>query len=158
MTAWPARLPVVGTLGKFTWRMLATVLGSQSILIFFGALVARGNAIAAGDAEGGRLLTVGSLLAVAAIVAAGLMRTSLGLPLGWLVQIATWASALVVPAMIGVGLVFTGLWVYCLIKGPRIDAMMAARAQEATAADSSGETTASGAPGSADAASAERAG
>ena len=107
MTAWPARLPVVGTLGKFTWRMLATVLGSQSILIFFGALVARGNAIAAGDAEGGRLLTVGSLLAVAAIVAAGLMRTSLGLPLGWLVQIATWASALVVPAMIGVGLVFT---------------------------------------------------
>lgn len=136
MTPWPRALPVIGRLGTFTWRMLATVLAAQSILLFFGALVARGTALAAGDtATAGRYLTVGGLIALAAIVAAGLMRTSAGLPLGWLVQLATWGSALVVPAMIGVGLVFTGLWVYSLVKGPRIEAMMAARAQEAAAAE-----------------------
>jgi hypothetical protein len=30
-----------GTTGKFTWRMLATVLAGQSLCLFFGALVAR---------------------------------------------------------------------------------------------------------------------
>ena len=28
--------------GTFTWRMLATVLGGESLVIFFGALLARG--------------------------------------------------------------------------------------------------------------------
>lgn len=119
-------LQVLGRAGTFTWRMLATVLGAQSILLFFGALVARGTAIAAGG-DGGRVFLVGTVISLAAIVAAVLMRSPVGLPLGWLVQVATWASAFVVPAMIGVGLVFTGLWVYSLVKGPRIEAMMAAR-------------------------------
>lgn len=130
MSSFP--VPVVGKLGKFTWRMLAVVLIAQSILIFFGALVARGMTLAAGSSgDGDRMLLVGSGVAVLAIVAAGLMRTSLGLPLGWLVQVATWASAWVVPAMIGVGLVFTGLWIYALVKGPRIEAMMAERERAA---------------------------
>jgi len=69
--------------------MLATVLVAQSILIFFGALVARGFTLGSGAGDGGRLLLLGTGLAVLAIVAAGLMRSSWGLPLGWLVQIAT---------------------------------------------------------------------
>ena len=28
--------------GKFTWRMLATVVGGQALVIFFGALTSRG--------------------------------------------------------------------------------------------------------------------
>ena len=40
--------PFVGPLGKFTWRMLATVLGGQAVVLFFGAQVARGLAIADG--------------------------------------------------------------------------------------------------------------
>jgi hypothetical protein len=123
-------IQVMGRAGTFTWRMLATVLAAQSILIFFGALVARGTDIAQGG-DGGNRLLVGSAVAGLAIVAAGLMRGPLGLPLGWLVQVATWLSALVVPAMIGVGVVFTGLWVYSLVKGPRVEAMMARRAEEA---------------------------
>lgn len=118
-----------GRTGTFTWRMLATVLAAQSILLFFGALVARGLAIADGR-DGERILILGSGIAVLAIVAAGLMRGPLGLPLGWLVQAATWASALVVPAMVGVGIVFTSLWLYALVKGPRIEAMMAARREQ----------------------------
>ena len=38
------RLLVYGTTGKFTWRMLATVLGGEALCIALGALVARGLA------------------------------------------------------------------------------------------------------------------
>ncbi len=122
-------LQVLGRTGTFTWRMLATVLAGQSILLFFGALVARGNALARGD-DGVTLLVVGSGIAVLALVAAGLMRGPAGLPLGWLVQVLTWVSAWWVPMMLAVGVIFTGLWVWCLLKGTRIDR---SRAQEQAA-------------------------
>lgn len=128
------RLPLVGRTGKMTWRMLASVLGSQALVILLGALLARGTAIAEGADNGQTLLWAGCGLAVLAFVAAGLLRGPLGLPLGWLVQLLTWLSAFLVPAMIGVGLVFTGLWVLCLVKGQEIDAMMAARERDAETA------------------------
>ncbi|MEO7752884.1 MAG: DUF4233 domain-containing protein [Terracoccus sp.] len=117
-----------GTTGKFTWRMLATVLGGQSLCVFFGALVAR--AIAASGDDGGRstaYLLVGSGLAVLCIVGAGMLRRPWGLTLGWLVQVATFASALVVPMMLAVGLIFSALWVTCLVQGTKIDRERAAR-------------------------------
>lgn len=129
-----SRLPLTGRLGTFTWRMLATVLGSQALVILLGALLARGTAMASEADNGRALLWAGVALAVLAFVAAGLLRGPLGLPLGWLVQVLTWLSALVVPAMVGVGLVFTALWVLCLVKGQEVDAMMAAREQDAEAA------------------------
>lgn len=129
-----SRLPITGQLGKFTWRMLATVLGSQALIILLGGLLARGTAMAKGADNGHTLLWAGVALAVLAFVAAGLLRGPLGLPLGWLVQLLTWLSAFLVPAMIGVGLVFTGLWVLCLIKGQEIDAMVAARERDAETA------------------------
>jgi len=129
-----SRLPLTGTLGTFTWRMLATVLGGQGFVILLGALVARATALAEGAGNAQTLLWLGVALAVLAFVGAGLMRSPAGLPLGWLVQVLTWASAVVVPAMIGVGLVFTGLWVLCLVKGQQVDAMMAARESDPEAA------------------------
>jgi hypothetical protein len=128
------RLPLVGQTGKMTWRMLASVLGSQALVILLGALLARGHAIADGADNAQTLLWAGCGLAVLAFVAAGLLRGPLGLPLGWLVQLLTWLSAFVVPAMIGVGLIFTGLWVLCLVKGQGIDEMMAARERDAETA------------------------
>ncbi|PRY56288.1 uncharacterized protein DUF4233 [Knoellia remsis] len=128
-------LQLTGPVGTFTWRMLATVLGGQGIVILLGALVARATASAAGSPHASTYLWGGVALGVFAFVVAGLMRTPLGLPLGWVVQLLTWASALVVPAMIGVGLVFTGLWVYCLLKGRQVDVMMAQRARAADSGD-----------------------
>ncbi len=128
------RLPLVGRTGKMTWRMLASVLGSQALVILLGALLARGTAIADGADNARTLLWAGCGLAVLSFLAAGLLRGPLGLPLGWLVQLLTWLSASLVPAMIGVGLVFTGLWVLCLVKGQQIDVMMAARERDAETA------------------------
>ncbi len=117
-----------GTLGKFTWRMLATVLAGQAVVIFFGALVARALADARGDASSSALLWVGSGLAVLALIAAGMMRRPFGVTLGWLVQLATFAATYWVRTMFVVGVIFGGLWVLCLVQGDRIDREQAARA------------------------------
>jgi hypothetical protein len=119
-----------GRMGKFTWRMAATVLAGQSIAVFFGALVARGIGASTGDAASSAYLWVGSGLAVLCILAAGLMRRPFGVTLGWLIEVATFVSAVVVPAMLVVGVIFTALWVTCLVQGHRIDTLQATWAAE----------------------------
>ena len=104
-------LVLYGALGKFTWRMLATVVASQGVVIFLGALVARGLAKADGDNAATTWLWVGVGLAVLCFLAAGLMRRPWGVTLGWVIQLVTFASAVVLPAMLVVGLIFLTLWV-----------------------------------------------
>jgi hypothetical protein len=134
-------LRLYGTTGKFTWRMLATVLGGQAVCILLGALVARG-VTAVGDDPGRSTayLVVGFGLAALAVVAAGAMRRPWGLTLGWLVQALTLLSAVVVPMMLVVGLFFLALWITCLVKGAQIDAEVARR--DAVAREQGGEPTA----------------
>ena len=127
-------LPVYGRQGKFTFRLLAIALFGQAVVLSFFALVARANAIAAGrlvDADD--LLRVGLGLSLLALVAAGLMRRPYGITLGWVVQALTWASALLVTAMVGVALVFTALWVLLLVQGTKVDRLVAEREREAAA-------------------------
>jgi hypothetical protein len=129
-----SRLPFYGTQGKFTFRLLAMALFGQAIILSFFALVARGNAIADGrPADGRQLLWVGLGLAVLALVAAGLMRRPYGITLGWVVQALTWASAALVTAMLGVAVVFTGLWVLLLVQGTKVDRIVAERESQADA-------------------------
>lgn len=120
-------LTLTGPLGKFTWRMLATVLAGQGISISLGALVARGIAIASGHPSPDLFLWGGLGLALLCLVTAGLMRTPIGLPLGWVCQALTLLSAIVLPTMLLVGLIFLGLWVLCMIQGAKIERMVAAR-------------------------------
>lgn len=126
-------LPIYGTLPKFTWRMVAVVLAAESVLIFFGALVAWSLATAGPDKDRATTyLIAGSALALLALVAAGSMRRSFGLTLGWLVQACALLAGLVVPAMVIVGGLFLALFLVCLIQGRKIDAVQAARAEEST--------------------------
>jgi hypothetical protein len=108
--------------------MLAAVLFGQSLCVFFGALVAR--AMAATGSDPGlstTYLIVGTGLAVLSVVAAGLLRRPIGVTLGWVVQVLTLASALVVSAMLAVGLIFLAMWITFFIMGSRIDEAQAGR-------------------------------
>jgi len=138
-----SRLPLHGTQGKFTFRLLAMALFGQAIILSFFALVARGNAIADDRPDDGQqLLWVGLGLALLALVASGMMRRPFGVTLGWLVQALTWASALLVPAMIGVAVVFTALWVLLLLQGSKIDRIVAQREADADSGAAAGATPA----------------
>lgn len=108
--------------------MLATVLGGQSIVIFFGALTNMGltddpRPVVAGLTP----FALMSALAVAAIVVAALMKRPFGPALGWVVQVLTILSGVWVPSMVFVGLLFAAIYGYCQHVGRRIDREQARR-------------------------------
>ncbi|TWP37646.1 DUF4233 domain-containing protein [Leekyejoonella antrihumi] len=108
---------------RMTRRFAALVIGSQSLVVFFGALVAYALAKAQGQAAHTAYLTVGIVLALLCIMAAGTLRRPWGVALGWSIEIATLISAVVVPMMFVVGLIFIALWATALVQGRKMDDM-----------------------------------
>ncbi len=109
------------------WRMLASVLGGQGLVIFFGALTGRGldqgqDPVVAGLTP----FVLMSGLAVLAVVAAGLVRRPFGPALGWVIQGLTILSGIWVSMMYLVGALFALLYGYCQYTGRRIDREQAA--------------------------------
>jgi len=116
------RVPTLyGAPGKMTRRLAGTVIGAQGLAVFFGALVARGLASASSSGASGTFLLLGSLLAVLCILDAGLLRRPWGVTLGWALQVATFACAVVVPTMLFVGVLFGALWLTALAQGRALD-------------------------------------
>jgi hypothetical protein len=114
-------LALYGVPGKMARRLLAVVIGTQGLAVFFGALVARALAATDGSRASGTLLMAGSLLAVLCILDAGLLRRPWGITAGWALQFVTLACAFIVPVMLLVGLLFGALWVTALVQGRNMD-------------------------------------
>jgi hypothetical protein len=114
-------LATYGVPGKMTRRLAGVVLGTQGLVVFFGALVARALAAAEGSNTSRPFLLIGSLLAVLCILDAVLLRQPWGITVGWFLQIATFACVFIVPAMLLVGLLFGGLWLTALVQGHNMD-------------------------------------
>lgn len=110
---------------RSTRRSLASVvLGFELIVVFLGGLTIFGlNALEPRELG----IVIGSSLAALILLALALMRTPLGLPLGWAVQIGMLATAFVLPPLAIAGALFTALWVYCMVVGGRIDRERAAQ-------------------------------
>lgn len=119
--ALPSAPTFYGVPGKMTRRLGALVIGTQGLAVFFGALVARALAAAEASPASNTFLLLGSLLAFLCLVDAAVMRWPWGVTLGWGLQIATVACALVVPVMLLVGLLFGALWTTALIQGALMD-------------------------------------
>jgi hypothetical protein len=62
------------------------------------------------------------------LLSSGLLGRPGGYWWGSLLQVAVVATGVVLPTMLGVGLLFTGLWVAALVIGTRIDRERAAGA------------------------------
>lgn len=124
-------LPLTGVPGKLTRRLAAMTLAGQAIAIFLGALVAWQLTAADGDPGRGRTYLVGGcVLAVLCLLVSGLMRSRVGVSLGWVVQLLTLASAVVLPAMLIVAVIFGGLWALALWQGPRAEELSRRHAEE----------------------------
>lgn len=113
-----------------TRRLAATTLIGQGTTVFFGGLVARQLAVAAGDPDGRAqsYLLGGIVLAVLCVLVSGLLRRRFGIWLGWLVQALTLATAVVLPAMVVVAAIFGALWWLCLSQGHKMDQLTQQRA------------------------------
>ncbi|WP_092860875.1 DUF4233 domain-containing protein [Quadrisphaera sp. DSM 44207] len=105
-----------------TARLAATVLLMEALLAFFATLVAFALVAGQGGLGRGQVWVVGLALALAFLVAAGLVRRPGGLVVGTVLQGVLIATGVVVPAMFLVGALFAGLWLWIVSVGRRIDA------------------------------------
>lgn len=123
--SWLRHLRFSGVAGKFTRRLASIVLIGFALTLFFGGLAARQLELAAGGDPGRAdlLLTGGIVLAVLAIVAAGLLRTRWGITLGWVLVGLSALSTVVLSAMGIVTLIFGALWALALVQGASMEIM-----------------------------------
>ncbi|WP_382306254.1 DUF4233 domain-containing protein [Herbiconiux sp. UC225_62] len=102
----------------------AIVLGFESVVMFFAALVIFGlKALPAPLALGG-----GAALCVLLLANAALLRFPWGYGLGWALQGVIALACILVPLLAIVAAIFIGLWIYCMVKGAQIDRANAAAA------------------------------
>lgn len=103
-----------------TQRALASiVLGFELIVVFLIGMTVFGLGIT----EPRELGIYGGLglCAVIIVALATMRRGNVGIWIGWTVHVLMLVSGFVLPMAFLVGAIFTALWVYCMVKGARID-------------------------------------
>ncbi|QIM18449.1 DUF4233 domain-containing protein [Leucobacter coleopterorum] len=110
---------------RSTQRALASiVLGFELIIVVLIGLTIFGLGITEPRELG---LYLGGGLAVVILVALAIMRRGkVGIYLGWAVHGLMLLSAIILPMALVVGVLFTALWVYCMVKGAQLDRQRAA--------------------------------
>lgn len=102
--------------------MCAAVLTLEAIVLALTAPVM----IAVGDVSPGVALPVGLGLAVACLLAAGMLRSETGYLVGWGIQVLAVALGLLVGTMFFLGALFALLWGTADLLGRKIDRERAA--------------------------------
>lgn len=103
--------------------LASVVLGFELIIVFLGGLTIFGlNALEPRELG----IWIGVSLAGLMILALALIRTPLGIPIGWVAQFGMLATGFILPGLFIAGALFTGLWIYCMVVGGRMDRERAA--------------------------------
>lgn len=106
-------------------RSLASiVLGFEIFVVFLAALAIWGLAVDGATPFGlprWTILAVGGVILLLTIATIGSLRHPWAYGLGWAIQVVILASGILNPAMFIVGIVFAGMWAYCMVVGARID-------------------------------------
>jgi len=108
-------------------KLGAIVLGFEAIVVALGGLTIYGLRVLPEGVEPWWAIVGGGVVAVTMIVTAGLLAKRAGVVLGWILQVIVLASALLVPAMLVIALIFGGMWAYAMIAGGRVDRAAARR-------------------------------
>jgi hypothetical protein len=106
-----------------TEMLLSIVLVLEAILIFFVTLTIFGLKVL----EPVAAFSGGAILVVLLMVAALLLRYPWGIWVGWALQLVLLLSGILLPALYFVAAIFIAMWVYCFIRGRRIDQGRAAQ-------------------------------
>jgi hypothetical protein len=103
--------------GRAVGRLAASCLALEALLVFFATLVA----LRLSPVPDAAVWLAGGALSLGCLLVAGLVRRRIGLVAGFAVQVLLVVSALWVPAMLFLGLVFLALWCWLVTVGARID-------------------------------------
>jgi len=100
-----------------TESLLSIVLLLEAILLFFVTLVLFGlKTLPPAVAFGG-----GAAFVVVILITISLMRWPVGFALGWLIQAGLIALGLLNPVMYVIGAGFAAFWIWCFVRGRKID-------------------------------------
>lgn len=113
-------MKVAGASTAKTQRALASiVLGFELFVVFLIGMTVYGLALLEPRELG---IYGGVALCLVILVALGTMRIGrVGIIIGWVLQGLMLLSGIVLPTALIVGAIFTALWVYCMVKGTKID-------------------------------------
>ena len=101
-------------------RVLASaVLVMESFSIGFALLIAMKDV-------NGTPIIYGAVIAIALLLAPGLLKHRAGWVLGWVLQAAMLGFGLVVNSFLIIGLIFAGLWIAAILVGRKGEAARAA--------------------------------
>lgn len=120
---------------SLTAKLGAVVLGFESVIVFLAGLVMFGLGALPEAIPDWWAIVAGAVVALLMVGATAVLDHSWGIWLGWLLQAAVAAGALLVPPIWFVVLVFGGMWAYAVIMGPRLEARGAMLAADASAHD-----------------------
>lgn len=111
---------LAGTSEKSTQKSLASiVLGFELFVVFLAGLTVFGLRLVEPPELG---IYGGIAVCVFIIITLGVMRKGMiGIWFGWALHLLYFAAGFILPATLLVSLVFTALWVYCMVKGAQID-------------------------------------
>src|SRR5689334_14753665 len=97
--------------------LAAAVVSLEAFVVFFAGLVAKGLS----TLSTGAALAVFGGLAIACLLAAGMLGRAWGYAFGWAVQAAVIVTGFWVPVMFFLGGLFAVLWFVALRQGGRIE-------------------------------------
>lgn len=103
-------------------KLGAVVLGFESIIVVLAGLVIFGLGVLPESIPDWWAIIAGVVVAAAMALTTAVLERPWGVWFGWFLQALVAASALLVPGIWLVVLIFGGMWAYAMIMGPRLEA------------------------------------
>lgn len=103
-------------------KLAPIVLGFEAIVVFLAGLTIFGLRTLPDGVEQWWGIVGGAVVGLACIVIAGMITRPWAITAGWVIQVIVALSAILVPAILLVVVIFGGMWAYATIMGARLDA------------------------------------
>jgi hypothetical protein len=104
-----------------TESLLSIVLALEAFVVFFASLTIFGLKVLEPVLPAWVALPAGGVFILVLLATVAVLRYPWGVAIGWVLQAALIALGILAPLMYVVGAGFAALWIYCFIRGRRID-------------------------------------
>lgn len=111
-------------------KLAPIVLGFESIVVFLAGLTVFGLKALPESIPQWWGIVGGGVVGLACIAVAGMITRPGAITAGWVIQAVIALSAILVPAILLVVLIFGGMWAYATIMGAKLDARRPAAESE----------------------------